>query len=310
MLCYCLQRTTPIYYVPSDASSTSYDYVGDNGDDGDDGHDGDDGDDVDGQGDGGDGVDVQGDGTPSDEPQQTQDDKISVQTLQTMLETIYKIKRPEDDCSVFGEFVAGKLRPFDDLTKTILQQRISNLIYDFEINSKFNGPVGRTQKRGTDKSDGDSPPTSARNPHPTPTNTPPQSPEKSASPEPSRRSASHASSVSTAHSTVASPTPSPVRVLKTSSSSRSTVASPMPSPVRVRETSSSSRSTVTATVAAPTPSNPRRRKSLAAARAKTESCRSPAPSIIPSTAFASSRSVPDGPRPKKFKNAPWCTDRD
>lgn len=286
MLCYCLQRTTPIYYVPSDASSTSYDYVGDNGDDG---HDGDDGDDVDGQGDGGDGVDVQGDGTPSDEPQQTQDDKISVQTLQTMLETIYKIKRPEDDCSVFGEFVAGKLRPFDDLTKTILQQRISNLIYDFEINSKFNGPVGRTQKRGTDKSDGDSPPTSARNPHPTPTNTPPQSPEKSASPEPSRRSASHASSVSTAHSTV---------------------ASPMPSPVRVRETSSSSRSTVTATVAAPTPSNPRRRKSLAAARAKTESCRSPAPSITPSTAFASSRSVPDGPRPKKFKNAPWCTDRD
>ncbi|XP_046745245.1 uncharacterized protein LOC124410702 [Diprion similis] len=43
-------------------------------------------------------------------------------------------EQPKDECSLFGDYIAAKLRKFDDRSRAIAEHRISNTLFELEMN--------------------------------------------------------------------------------------------------------------------------------------------------------------------------------
>lgn len=55
-----------------------------------------------------------------------------------------RAEQPKDECGLFGDYIANKLRKFDDRSRAVAEHKISEILFDLEMNG---GHVIATETR-------------------------------------------------------------------------------------------------------------------------------------------------------------------
>lgn len=71
----------------------------------------------------------------------TDEDPIITEALGYLRQTTAGSQKRKDQCCLFGDYIADKLRSFDNRLRAIAQNRISNILFELEMNMYQNPAI-------------------------------------------------------------------------------------------------------------------------------------------------------------------------